>query len=1593
MALINTKKEIIKKRLNKYFKTPYIKKYSPITKNLGGYAGRSGNTGYGGGNSGGFSKYSQAAAGLGFNAIADRLERMSEYAVMDYNAEIYAALDIYCLAEDTIIPTLDGKSYTIKELSKKEEPFYVYSSDGKNIVPAKCISAHITGKTQPVYKVTLDDGTEIEATSSHKFMMRNGEYKELKDLHSGDSLMPLYRKTSSKDDGDRITGYEMVYLSDDKKWEYTHRLVKEEFLENERGVCHHIDFNKLNNIPENIKIMSWSEHQLYHSSLNSFKWKNDKEYAEKMATIFSNHAKEMWKNEEFRIKFKQGFYNYFENLTDEDRKKYANIGDKNGMYNNGYKLKGNKNGRWKEENHIYDINLYNDIIRFVTSTKSRSKNIISEFIYKTLNKSINKKFIKDNSNGRFSNLQELINYLVPKRLEFIPRRSYRGKENPRYNSNITIDVIIEESKRCNSIKQLCENLNCDFKLISRRCKENNIQTSNLICYNHKIKSIEFSRYVDVYDLTVEKYHNFAVGDGKNGYVIVHNSDDSTTRFIDSNVLKINTQNEDMKSALDDLYFGVLNINFSLWGWIRDTLKYGDNFLLLDLNLDEGVGGILPLSVYEVERVEDVFDEENPVKFLLNNNTNREFNIYEVVHFRMFGDMAYRPYGCSILEPCRRYWRQCLLLTTNVWTLNGYKQIKDLKIGDTVYSFDNNSKQIIKSEIKDIYSTGKKQLYEIKTKHRKIYATENHRLLIKNNEGNFIYKKVKNLIINKDQLIMPVIKDGKSEYILKLNSDKYMVKFTNKNKIIDYSNYSLKELSKLIDYPYDNRGISRFLTGKRKISYNHYLKLKEIFNIEDSDIIFSFKETKVQSLISNNFEFIVDKEFVRFFGFMLGYGWLEKNRIVSFALGEYEDINDRYINYIKKLGLSFWYLNSKNSKSKTIKIGHKELWYIMKQLEFCTGFDKKIIPNWIFELNQELRIEFIKGLYDAEGSKDTGGNEGRIRMSNKVLMESLQQLCYLSGIPTGELKKTERTGGDFINGIEVKNRVPSYSLYIRFNNIKDDYFTETINSITIDKIDDTYDLEIDNKSHNFIADGLVSHNSNMLEDAMIIYRIMRCLHGDTQIWTDNGYSKIKDIKIGDKVYSYDKKNNKLILSSVKNFLNNGNQKIWETKSANYKLKSNFNHPILVKDIETDIIDYIQVDKLIPNKYQFVIPKDKIIYYETIISINPIDEYSDVFDIEVDSEFHNFIADGCVVHNSPERRVIYVDVANLPPEAVEGYVSDVMNSMKNTPIDTNNSGNFDYRLNVMSMMDDYVIPVRGKDSGTRIDTLKSAKSLTDMEDIRYIQNKLVTSLKVPKRYLGLDNESNTDLKNAAAQEDIRFSRTIERIQGMIISELKKIGITHLILKGFDPEKADQFELELKNPSSASEVEKLEVVKQKFGIAADILEGKLADRQWVYDNILQFTNDEIKLINDGLIKDFKYMAFVNSFAKTATKKYEQEFEKKFNVEKPEDALAGQMGGAPGAIPADAASDENEDVDVSGDFKNMNIGGGNSVAHRLGAKSPTSTILRPYESKSIDKISKNNKLLEENKKKDLLISKLVKKNEEIAEENDEIKERFNLD
>ena len=221
----------------------------------------------------------------------------------------------------------------------------------------------------------------------------------------------------------------------------------------------------------------------------------------------------------------------------------------------------------------------------------------------------------------------------------------------------------------------------------------------------------------------------------------------------------------------------------------------------------------------------------------------------------------------------------------------------------------------------------------------------------------------------------------------------------------------------------------------------------------------------------------------------------------------------------------------------------------------------------------------------------------------------------------------------------------------------------------------------------------------------------------------------------------------------------------------------------------------------------------------------------------------------VIRSPERRVFYIDVGNVPPEDVPTYLEQAKNSLKREPVINQKNGRVDLRFNPMSVDEDYFIPVRGGDSGTKIDTLAGGTNTTAIEDVEYIQKKLFAALKIPKAYLGYDEDIGS--KATLAQEDIRFSRAISRIQRTVISELNKIAMIHLYSHGFSGETLIDFELKLSNPSSIAQQQKLDLISTKFDIAGKVPEG-LVDRRWVQKNVMGLTDEEIGFIAEGRVED---------------------------------------------------------------------------------------------------------------------------------------------
>ena len=232
------------------------------------------------------------------------------------------------------------------------------------------------------------------------------------------------------------------------------------------------------------------------------------------------------------------------------------------------------------------------------------------------------------------------------------------------------------------------------------------------------------------------------------------------------------------------------------------------------------------------------------------------------------------------------------------------------------------------------------------------------------------------------------------------------------------------------------------------------------------------------------------------------------------------------------------------------------------------------------------------------------------------------------------------------------------------------------------------------------------------------------------------------------------------------------------------------------------------------------------------------------------------DAMLIHRimrAPEKRVFKIDVGNIPPREVEQFMQRIINKMKKTPVIDQNTGEYNLKYNVESVTEDYFLPVRGGDSGTEIDTLPGLSNNDQIDDIEYLRNKLMASLRIPKAFLGYE-EGLSGGKATLAAEDVRFARTIERLQKIIVSELTKIGIVHLYSQGFDDSDLIDFSLELQNPSMIHEQEKLELMTQQVEVAERAIDTKLFSREWLYDNIFDFSDEEKATLFDGIVEDTK-------------------------------------------------------------------------------------------------------------------------------------------
>jgi intein/homing endonuclease len=1212
-----------------------------------------------------------------------------------------------CISGDTLIAVPNGY-ITIKELSEKydnDEIFIVYSYDHskQQIVPAYGKQARKTVTAETV-KITFDSGKTLICTPDHRVMRRDGTYCEAIELQPGDSMMPFYRRNLfSKTRKENDDHYRWIYTMNREEstvkngWIAEHKLIAEwaanrKMLSNEE--VHHINFIKYDNRPENLLIMDGKEHRAYHSKfLNEKKWSED--------------------NKEWINKFRANHSKFMQDHNPATRKDIT------------FELILNLCDR-------YGFNLYG--------------------LQRRLDCSLTPIYNRLESNG-FSTFEEFAKAYDPNWRN--NGHNNEKENNPRYDKNLTFIDVANHYKQGITLQQLADTLQTTPMKINYRLKHQGYRSwtdfkENFV--NHKVVSVEKHETIDLYDLTVDGYKNYATDS-----IIVHNTpeicsaldiyaEETVSPDEHGKVLHVYSDNRKIHELLTHLFYDVLNVEFNLVMWVRNLPVHKDTIIPLLDGTDVTIESIAKRMQEEpdwqpwVHSVQDGTNRTVPGRINWCGLTRKDAQLVRV----WLDDGSYL--DCT---PDHRFTMR-----------NGAaKEAQHLKAGESLMPFYRK----ISSRSEGAAMDGYEQVYDART-NRYVYTHRRVAEILK--EG--------------------ILKNGRHM------TTRHVV--FNKRNNVPSNLDSIEKLSAFLD---------RLEDGK---------EFQSSFPVRQSMI-----STKSSSSKEN--------------------------------------------------------LSQKNQN----KDGFAALNHKVERIE------------WLKESSDVYCMEVL-------GPNNEHDRHRFMTLSNRILDD----------------------GSVVTNGSGICLENCKYGDFFLFNDINPDYGVINAYPISISEIEreEGYDPN---------------------DPAAVRFR-----------WATQGNQLLENWQIS----HFRLLGNDAFLPYGSSVLE-GARRIWR---------------------------------------QLILIEDAMLVYRVI--------------------------------RAPERRVFYIDVGNVPPEEVANYLEQVQTSLKRNQIVDRKTGKVDLRYNPLSVEEDFFLPVRGGESGTKIDTLAGGQNTAAIEDVQYIQNKLFAALKIPKAYIGYDADigcltedtkiplldgrtltikelvdehesgkinwiysfdskgspkpgrinkawlskrtkelclvkldngqtvsctpnhpfmlhdgsylradelrdgeslmslridaslktNHSSQKNwehfenfdddwtsdcfflnqnkvvyveflnfdepidvydleiegwhnftldagivvhnskaTLSQEDIRFSRTIQRIQKTVISELNKLAQIHLYCHGYDGEDLADFELHLSNPSTVAQMQKLEIIRTRFEIAGAAPEGSV-NRAWIQKNVLGLTDAEIEEVRTGRIADKK-------------------------------------------------------------------------------------------------------------------------------------------
>lgn len=225
----------------------------------------------------------------------------------------------------------------------------------------------------------------------------------------------------------------------------------------------------------------------------------------------------------------------------------------------------------------------------------------------------------------------------------------------------------------------------------------------------------------------------------------------------------------------------------------------------------------------------------------------------------------------------------------------------------------------------------------------------------------------------------------------------------------------------------------------------------------------------------------------------------------------------------------------------------------------------------------------------------------------------------------------------------------------------------------------------------------------------------------------------------------------------------------------------------------------------------------------------------------------------ISRAPERRIFYVDVGRLPAQKAERFIESTKEKYKKEKF--MNGNNIDGRYNPLAPDEDYFIPTYENGRGTKIDTLPGAQNLGEVDDVKYFRDKLLATLKIPKDYIA-EFDKSPERKANLAQLDVKFARTIIRIQDAVCVGFTAIAKRHLKMKGYPQSLINALEVNLPDPSDIFTKRKMEIDEQKARVVQAVVGTGLFPTETIYKEYYEMTDAEIEQVKEKLKKEQKDM-----------------------------------------------------------------------------------------------------------------------------------------